>query len=97
MQEELRRKQEELQRVIEEAPTRIRERRKKQREPVILKVSTSAASRVGPALRDKRNGADAARRRNPVRKSERNLARVQFVILCLILLTIGFLIWRSIS
>ncbi len=97
-QEELKRKQEKLQRLIKAAPAREAARKKKQREPIRINVASAGTmQRPGGGLRSK-YGAEA--RDVPVRKrarrSERNLARAQFLILCLILATIGFLIWKAV-
>jgi hypothetical protein len=96
-QEELKRKQEKLQRLIKQAPAREAARKKKQREPIRINVASAGAmSRPGGGLRSKFGDARDLPMRKRARRSERNLARAQFLILCLILATIGFLIWKAV-
>lgn len=95
---EILRKQRELERVLKEAPARIQKQRERTREFVRINVSAPASTVVPPGgLRDRFSGDtnSTGRRRKP-RRSEQMLAKVQFLVLCLILLTIVFLIWRTI-
>ncbi|MGC1480208.1 MAG: hypothetical protein WA771_06870 [Chthoniobacterales bacterium] len=94
-QEELKRKQEKLQRLIQQAPARKAAQKKKQREPIRLDVA-SAGTMSRPGLRSKYADNREVPLRRRARRSERNLARVQFLVLCLILLSIVFAIWRVI-
>ncbi len=96
-QEELKRKQEKLQRLIKQAPAREAARKKKQREPIRINVASAGTmSRPGAGLRSKYDDSREVPLRKRARRSERNLARAQFLILCLILATIGFLIWKAV-
>jgi len=95
---EILRKQRELERVLKEAPARIEKQRHRNRDFVRINVSTPASTAIPPGgLRDRFSGeaSSVGRRRKP-RRSEQVLARVQFLVLCLILLSIVLLIWRAI-
>ncbi len=95
-EQEIHRERAKLNRTLKEAPAKFEALKKKQREPVILKLNAAPGVRTGFTLRDKRGEVAPGARRNSARKSERDGARVKFVVLCLILLTIVFLIWRTI-
>jgi len=91
-QEALLRKQEQARRVIEDAPRKLEKLKKRQREPIIINlkanrpgVKTFGAQQTGGEMRRPR-----------ARKSERNIAKLQFVFLCVILFAIVVLIWRVI-
>lgn len=98
MQNDILRKQRELERVLKEAPAKIQKQRKRTREYVKLHVNAPAAAAVPPGgLRDRfSSDVDTGARRRKPRRSERTVARVQFLVLCLILFTIVLLIWQSI-
>lgn len=96
-QEELKRKQEKLQRLIKQAPAREAARKKKQREPIRINVSSAGMMpRGGVGLRSKYSDGRDVPVRKRARRAERTLQRVQFLALCLILLSILFAIWRVI-
>lgn len=97
-QNDILRKQRELEQMLKEAPAKIQKQRRKTRDYVRINVSAPASAAIPPGgLRDRFSGVpDSAGRRRKPRRSERTVARVQFLILCLILFTIVFLIWRTI-
>jgi hypothetical protein len=96
-QQELIRKQEEARRLIEDAPRKLQAMKKRQREPIVINLKTSRAGQKRfDTPHDKfRTMGDAPRRPRP-RKAERNMAKLQFVVLCAILLFIAFMVWRAI-
>lgn len=98
-QDKILRQQRELEQVIKDAPGRIERQRRRDRDFVRINVSTPASTALtAGGLRDKfSSDSDTTGRRRRPRKSERTMARVQFVILCLILMTILVVIWRSIG
>lgn len=92
------RKQRELEQLLKDAPAKLQRQRRQTRDFIKINVTTPSSTALPPGgLRDRfsGDGASVARRRKP-RRSEQMLAKVQFLVLCLILLTIGFLIWRSV-
>ena len=91
------RKQEEARRVIENAPKRLQELKRKQREPIVinLKASRSGQKAFGVPHDKFREAATEPRYRRK-RKSERNMAKLQFIILCVILVGIAVMIWHAI-
>jgi hypothetical protein len=95
-QEELLRKQEEARRVIENAPRRLEQLKKRQREPIVINLKASRAGQKTFGLpRDKFRETDTASpgpRR--ARKSDRNIAKLQFIVLCVILFVIVLMLWR---
>lgn len=97
-QEALLRQQEQARRVIEDAPRKLQRLKKRQREPIVINLK---ASRSGPKTfglpHDKFREAAVEPRQRRKRKSERNLALVKFVVLCLILAGIAFAIWQQIE
>lgn len=96
-QEKLKRKAARLEQMIQQAPAREAARKKKQRDPIRIDVASAGTmSRGGAGLRDKYGSSRDVPKRKRARRSERNLARAQFLILCLILATIGFLIWKAV-
>ncbi len=97
-QNDILRKQRELEQMLKDAPAKIQKQRRKTRDYVRINVSAPASAAIPPGgLRDRFSGdADSVGRRRKPRRSERTVARIQFLILCLILFTIVFLIWRTI-
>jgi len=95
---EILRKQRELERLLKEAPAKIEKQRVRNRDFVRINVTAPATAAIPPGgLRDRFSGeSNSVNRRRKPRRSEQVLARVQFLVLCLILLTIVFLIWRTI-
>ncbi len=96
-QEALLRKQEEARRVIEDAPRKLQQLKKRQREPILINLKASRAGQKSFGLpHDKYREAAAEPRQRRKRKSERNMAKLQFVILCAILFGIALMVWRAI-
>lgn len=98
-QEALLREQERARRVIEEAPKRLKEIKARQRDPIRLNLNTGrggAAQKTFGVPHDKFRTADSAPRKPRKRKAEKNIARLQFVILVIILAIIGLLLWSAI-
>jgi hypothetical protein len=96
MQAELARKQDKLRKMLDDAPKRIEQQRRRHRESIRLNVAAAPAMRA-TGLRDKRHSDPSpTRRRTTLRKSERNAARIKFLFLCLILFSIFFWVWQAI-
>jgi hypothetical protein len=96
-QQELIRKQEEARRLIEEAPRKLQELKKRQREPIVINLKTSRTGQKRfDTPHDKFSSVGDAPRRPRPRKAERNMAKLQFIVLCAILLFIAFMVWRAI-
>lgn len=96
-QEALLRKQEEARRVIEDAPRKLERLKKRQREPIVINLKASRPGQKQFGLpHDKFRDTAAPAQRPRARKSDRNIAKLQFVFLCVILFAIGVLIWRVI-
>jgi hypothetical protein len=91
-QEALLRKQEQARRVIDDAPRKLEKLKKRQREPIMINLK---ASRPGVKTFGGTH-AGGELRRPRARKSERNIAKLQFIFLCAILAAIMLLIWRVI-
>lgn len=92
-EEEIRRRTEELNMRLKTLPAEIRETRDRERKLKELRARTSApAISLGSA---RRPGAHSERRpvRTPAR--ERQNARLKAIVLCLILLSLLLLLWRS--
>ncbi|MEI6033519.1 MAG: hypothetical protein WCS65_04440 [Verrucomicrobiae bacterium] len=92
--DELRRKEKELERQLKMLPAKLEARRSKEKELARLRAHTAS-----PAI--SLNGARGARsqklagKRRPLPVRELQNARIKFLVLCLILTTIGFLLWRA--
>lgn len=97
-QEALLREQERARRVIEEAPKKLKQIKQRQRDPIRLNLNPGRPAQKTFGLpHDKFRTVDAGEPRRPrKRKAERNLARLQFVVLCVILAIIGLLLWSAI-
>ncbi len=97
-QEALIRKQEEARHVIEDAPRKLQQLKKRQREPILINLKATRAGQKSFGLpHDKYRDAPAPEpRQRRKRKSERNMAKLQFLILCAILFAITLMIWRTI-
>jgi hypothetical protein len=96
-QEALIRKQEEARRVIEDAPRKLQQLKKRQREPILINLKASRAGQKSFGLpHDKYREAAAEPRQRRKRKSERNMAKLQFIILCAIFLAIVLMMLRAI-
>ncbi len=97
-QAELIRQQERARRLIEEAPRRLEQLKKKQREPIRIEFKSNprAGQKTFGGPHDKFRGTAAAPSRPRARKSERNMAKLQFVVSVVILAIIVFMILRAI-
>jgi hypothetical protein len=91
-EEKLRQHMDKLQRLIEEAPIRAEESKKKRREELVSRNPKGARRLDSPTLVDRRFELQLpTRTRRRARKGERRVARLKFFVLCLVLL--GFLLW----
>lgn len=92
--EELRRKEEELQKQLRILPAQLEARKTQARKLAKLRAETSARaihlSGTRTATSPRRSG-----KHRPLPARELHNARIKFVVLCLILLTIGILLWRA--
>lgn len=96
-QEALIRKQEEARRVIEDAPRKLQQLKKRQREPILINLKANRAGQKSFGLpHDKYREAAAEPRQRRKRKSERNMAKLQFLILCAILFGIALMVWHAV-
>jgi len=92
--EALRRKAQELEGQLRSLPAQIRAKRSKEKEQAMLRARTAS-----PAV--SLNGTHGARsaksngRRRPLPARELQNARIKFLVLCLILATLGLLLWRN--
>ncbi|MFA7345297.1 MAG: hypothetical protein WC003_13415 [Terrimicrobiaceae bacterium] len=91
----LRRKEQELEQQLRRLPAQLQAKRTKERERAKLR-----AKMASPAI--SLNGAHSGRsakpngKRRPLPLRELQNAKIKFLVLCLILATIGILLWRSI-
>jgi hypothetical protein len=96
-QEALLREQERARRVIADAPRKLEQLKKKQREPIKISLKASGAGQTKFGLpHDKYREAATPARKPRARKADRNIAKLQFIFLCAILFGIVVLIWRVI-
>lgn len=93
--DELRRKEQELQQQLRMLPAQLQAKRSKERAQAKLRAEMASPAISLNGLRGARNGKSTSRRR-PLPVRELQNARIKFLVLCLILATIGFLLWRSI-
>lgn len=83
--------------MIEDAPRKLERLKKRQREPIVINLKASRPGQKQFGLpHDKFRDTAAPAQRPRARKSDRNIAKLQFVFLCVILFAIGVLIWRVI-
>lgn len=94
-QEELRRREAELQRALKTLPAKIEERKAKEKRLAVMQAQTAApAISLGAPRPRAATRAGARPRRTPAR--ELHTARTKFIVLCLILVSLVILLWRSI-
>ncbi len=92
--EALLRKKQELERQLRILPAQLEAKRSKEKQQAMLRARTAS-----PAV--SLNGTHGARssksngKRRPLPARELQNARIKFLVLCLILATIGLLLWRS--
>lgn len=94
--EELRRKEQELQNQLRTLPAQMEARRSRERELAKLRAHTASPAISLNGTRGPRHHAKSAGKRRPLPARELQNARIKFVVLCLILATIGILLWRAI-
>jgi hypothetical protein len=88
----LREHMDKLERLIEEAPIRAEEGKKKRREELVSRNPKGARRLDSPTLIDRRFELQMPpRTKRRARKGERRAARLKFFVLCLVLL--AFLLW----
>ena len=92
--EELRRKEQELERKLSMLPAQLQAKRtkEKQRAKLLAEMASPAISLNG--VRGARSAKSNGKRR-PLPHRELQNAKIKFLVLCLILATIGLLLWRS--
>ncbi len=96
-QEALLREQEKARRVIEDAPRKLQQLKKRQREPILINLKANRAGQKSFGLpHDKYREAAVEPRQRRKRKSDRNMAKLQFVVLCVIFLAIVLMMLRAI-
>lgn len=97
-QEALLREQERARRVIADAPKKLEELKKRQREPIKIRFNSTDVGRKKFGLpHDKFRDAASEPRRPRARKAERTLAKVQFIVSVVILAIILLMVWRTVS
>lgn len=96
-QEALLREQERARRVIDEAPKKLKQIKQRQRDPIRLNLNPGRPAQKTFGLpHDKFRTAESSAPRKPrKRKAERNLARLQFIVLCVILTIIVLLLYSA--
>lgn len=92
--EELRRKEEELVRQLKMLPAQLQAKRTKERAQAKLRAEMASPAISLNGVRGAR-GAKSSGKRRPLPARELQNARIKFVVLCLILATIGILLWRQ--
>lgn len=96
-QKALLRKQEEARRILEEAPRRMEQLKKRQREPIKITLkATRAGQKSFGVPHDKFREAGLEPRKRRKSRTERNIALIKFIALCLILAGILFAICQQI-
>ena len=93
--EELRRKEEELQRQLRILPAKLEAQRTREQKLAKLRAETSAPAISLNGTRGPRGSRTAGKRR-PLPARELQNARIKFLVLLLILACIVILLWRSI-
>jgi len=93
-QEALARKEQELKKKLSELPAKMEEKRSKERELTRIRVSAyPTAISLGHG---RSSGGGRTSRKGPLPGREIQNARIKFLVLCLILATFVFLLWRTI-
>jgi hypothetical protein len=96
-QEALIRQQERARRLIEDAPKKLEQLKRRQREPIKIHLNASRSNQTKfGGLNDKFQAAGTELRRPRPRKAERNLAKLQFIVCIIILAIITFMVLRVI-
>lgn len=92
--DELRRKEQELERQLRILPAQLQAKRTKEKQQAKLRAELAAPAISLNGARGARNAKSNGKRR-PLPARELQNARIKFLVLCLILATIGILLWRS--
>lgn len=90
----LRRKEQELEQELRMLPARLQAKRTKERQAAKLRAEMASPAISLNGIRGAR-GAKPGGKRRPLPARELQNARIKFLVLCLILATIGILLWRS--
>lgn len=93
--EELRRKEQALELQLRQLPAQLQAKRTKERQRAKLRAEMASPAISLNGVRGIR-GAKSNGRRRPLPHRELQNAKIKFLVLCLILATISFLLWRSI-
>ena len=92
--ETLHRKKQELEQQLRMLPAQLQAQRKKEKERAKLRAEMSAPAISLNGGRGSRSAKSNGKHR-PLPVRELQNARIKFIVLCLILATIGILLWRS--
>jgi hypothetical protein len=96
-QEALIRQQEKARRLIADAPKKLEQLKRRQREPIKIELKGGrSGQKTFGVPHDKFRQAGVEPRRPRPRKAERNMAKLQFILLCVILLVITLMVWHAI-
>lgn len=90
----LRRKEQELEQELRMLPARLQAKRTKERQAAKLRAEMAVPAISLNGVRGTR-GAKPGGKRRPLPARELQNARIKFLVLCLILATVGILLWRS--
>jgi hypothetical protein len=91
--EALRRKEQELERQLRTLPAQIQAKRSKEKQAAKLRAEMASPAISLNGIRGARSAKSNGRRR-PLPVREQRNAQIKFLVLCLILATFGFLLWR---
>ena len=91
--DELRRKEQELERQLRTLPAQIQAKRSKEKQAAKLRAEMASPAISLNGTRGARSAKSNGRRR-PLPVRELQNARIKFLVLCLILATLGLLLWR---
>lgn len=92
--DELRRKEQDLEKQLRTLPAQFEARRSKERAQAMLRAKTASPAISLNGIRRGRSAKPNGKRR-PLPARELQNARIKFLVLCLILATIGILLWRQ--
>ena len=92
--DELRRKELELERQLRTLPAQLQAKRTKEKQAAKLRAEMASPAISLNGVRGVRSSKSNGKRR-PLPARELQNARIKFLVLCLILATIGLLLWRS--
>ena len=92
--EALRRQEQELERQLRMLPAQLQAKRTKEKQVAKLRAEMASPAISLNGVRGARSSKSNGKRR-PLPARELQNARIKFLVLCLILATIGLLLWRS--